>query len=68
VLVAIIVVVVVALTVGAVVDLRARRRGQRIRGVDGAAVHDARRRNEADLRMRTNRSDYGSGWGGGSGF
>jgi hypothetical protein len=62
----IVIVVGVALVFAALVDLRARRKGRRIR-IDAGAAGDIRRLNEADLRMRSNHQDFGRG-AGGSGF
>ena len=58
---------VVALVVAAgVMDLRVRRRGVR-HSVDGRSARDDRRRNESELRLRSNQQDYGhhGGLGGG---
>ena len=41
------------LIAGAVIDLRARRRGRRVR-VDGRALGDSRRRNESELDLGAN--------------
>ena len=43
-----------------VLDLRARRRRGRHRGIDAVAVQNERRKNEADLRTRANNPHYGS--------
>jgi hypothetical protein len=47
----------------AVIDVKARRRGVRYRGVDQASTRDERRRYEAELNTRTNGRlrDPGSG-------
>ncbi len=43
----------VLLIAGAVIDLRARRRGRRVR-VDGRVLGDSRRRNESELDLGAN--------------
>lgn len=56
----------VLIAIMAVMDLRARRHGRRLH-VDGGVARDERRRNETDLRTRSNHPDFGK-FTGGSGF
>jgi hypothetical protein len=54
-------VVVVLLGVAAWTDLKARRAGRPIRGVDGKAGLDARRAAQAEYNQRTHGQSYGAG-------
>jgi len=54
-------VVVVLLGVAAWTDLKARRAGRPIRGVDGKAGLDARRSAQAEYNQRTHGQSFGSG-------
>lgn len=56
----------VLIAIMAVMDLQARRHGRRLH-VDGGTARDEQRKNEADLRTRSNRPDLG-GFSGTSGF
>lgn len=54
----------VLIVAAGVIDFRARRRGLRYTGVDAKKAGDDRRRNEADLRSRSNDLGYGNPGGG----
>ena len=54
-------VVVVLLAVAGWIDLKARRTGRPIRGVDRKASLDARRMAQAEYDQRTHQQNYGGG-------
>jgi hypothetical protein len=54
-------VVVVLLAVAGWIDLKARRAGRPIRGVDRKASLDARRAAQAEYDQRTHHQNYGGG-------
>ena len=53
--------VVVLLGMAAWIDMKARRTGRPIRGVDRKASLDARRAAEAEYNQRTHHQNYGGG-------